>query len=389
MKKLFALLLAICLSFTGCSWSDGHYSNITPRRAQEKPEQKKSVSASDYSGLRSALENMIRSGEQSGVIYVTDFDQERVETSMQLAVRYLTHSFPIGAYAVSDIKYEIGTSGGAPAIAVEISYHRSYTEISQIRTVANMEEAWSVISKTLEDHDASVVLMLSYYEQMDIAQMVTNYVLEHPDLVMEIPNVTVGIYPDNGVDRVLEIQLTYVNSRDDLRKMQEQIAPLFSSAALYVAPDAPDGVKYDQLHTFLMERFDYHLETSITPSYSLLRYGVGDSRAFSTVYAAMCRRAGLECLVVTGTRDGEPWNWNIICDNGRYFHLDLLQGNFREMLDGEMTGYVWDYSAYPSCNVPHPVPEETGPTEEETEPTEGEDTQPTEGETAPPADPEK
>ena len=45
-----------------------------------------------------------------------------------------------------------------------------------------------------------------------------------------------------------------------------------------------------------MERYDYRIETSITPAYSLLRHGVGDSRAFAVVYAAMCQQAGLECL---------------------------------------------------------------------------------------------
>ena len=68
----------------------------------------------------------------------------------------------------------------------------------------------------------------------------------------------------------------------------------------------------------------------------------------------MCRAAGLECIVVTGTRSGEPWTWNIICQDGAYWHVDLLRcnetGKFRRQLDMEMTGYVWDYSAYPSCN---------------------------------------
>jgi hypothetical protein len=64
---------------------------------------------------------------------------------------------------------------------------------------------------------------------------------------------------------------------------------------------------------------------------------VGDSRAFATVYAAMCRSAGLECMTVTGTRAGEPWTWNIILDNGGYYHVDLqrsnLSGQFRELTD--------------------------------------------------------
>ena len=70
--------------------------------------------------------------------------------------------------------------------------------------------------------------------------------------------------------------------------------PVFESAVLYVSGDGAEKQKFSQLYAFLMERFDYKVETSITPAYSLLRHGVGDSRAFATVYAAMCRLAGLE-----------------------------------------------------------------------------------------------
>ena len=130
-----------------------------------------------------------------------------------------------------------------------------------------------------------------------------------------------------------------------------------------------------------MERFDYPIETSITPAYSLLRHGVGDSRAFAMVYAAMCRSAGLECSIITGTHDGEPWTWNMVQDNGRYYHVDLLrssgEGAFREFTDGEMSGYVWDYSAYPQSIAPS-TPEQT----EEPMPVLEETTEPGQTETA-------
>lgn len=367
-KKILAALLALCLCLSGCGWMDGYYSHVTPHREQVSADRDELLAASNYAGLRAALEDMIRSCEESRVILISGFDQSQVQISMDMAVRYVMHSFPIGAYAVEDIRYEIGTSGGAPAIAVEITYLRSFAEIRKIHTVADMEEAVQLISQKLEGHEAGVVLLVEAYDDMDVVQLVQNYALENPDRVMEIPQVTVGIYPDAGSARIMEIQLTYQNSREALRQMQEQVAPLFTSAAMYVTPDASDGVKYSQLYTFLMERFDYQLETSITPAYSLLRYGVGDSRAFATVYAAMCRRAGLECAVVTGTRAGEPWSWNIICDSGLYFHVDLLQGTFREQLDGAMSGYVWDYSAYPPCDTAHIPVEQTEPTQEGTEP---------------------
>ena len=85
----------------------------------------------------------------------------------------------------------------------------------------------------------------------------------------------------------------------------------------------------------------------------------------------MCARAGLSALVVSGTRDGESWFWNIIEDDGDYYHVDpaasLMGGDFRELRDEEMEGYVWDYSEYPVCTGPE-EPEPAAETEN-TEPT--------------------
>lgn len=369
-KRMVALLLALSLSMTGCSWMDGYYANVTPRQWKSHTDRDERRAASDYASLRAALEDMIRSAEESRVIHVAEFDQDRVKISMDMAIRYAIYSFPIGAYAVEEIHYQIGDSGGVPAIEVEITYKRSYMEIHKIHTVADMDEAVELLTQKLEGHESDVVLMVEDYDKLDIVQLVQNYALDHPDLVMEIPQVTTEVYPNVGKTRVLEIRLSYQNSREALRKMQEQTAPLFTSAEMYVTPDASDVVKYTQLYTFLMERFDYQMETSITPAYSLLRYGVGDSRAFATVYAAMCRRIGLECLVVTGTREGKPWSWNIICDNGQHYHMDLLGGVFREQLDAAMSGYVWDYSAYPACTMENSAPENAEQGEAATQPPE-------------------
>ena len=186
-----------------------------------------------------------------------------------------------------------------------------------------------------------------------MVQIVQDYASTHPQDVMETPQVTEEVY-GIGHSRVLELTFSYQSGRDALRSMQSQVKPVFDSAVLYVSGEGAQGQKFSQLYAFLMERFDYKIETSITPAYSLLRHGVGDSRAFATVYAAMCRDAGLECIVVTGTRSGEPRTWNMICEDGFYWHVDLLRcnedGRFLKALDADMEGYVWDYSAYPSCD---------------------------------------
>lgn len=351
-RKLGALGLTLCLLLTGCGWMDISYSSVTPHQGQKQTQQLATVSASSYLDLMEALENMIRAGSESSVINVADYPPDSVESGMAVAVRYAMESYPIGAYAVESIDYELGANGGLPAVSVTIAYRRSRTELQMIRQVSGMAEAEAAVDKALESYAAGVVLLVEQYSSEDFSQMVRDYGEAYPEKVMEIPQVTAAVH-GVGVSRVVELTFTYQTSRDSLRQMQSQVKPVFDAAALYVSGDGAEKQKFSQLYAFLMERFDYKIETSITPAYSLLRHGVGDSRAFATVYAAMCRAAGLECMTVTGTHSGEPWTWNIVLDNGQYFHVDLLRsseaGGFREFTDREMPGYVWDYSAYPKC----------------------------------------
>ena len=388
-QKLLPLLLALSLLLTGCGWMDGRYSSVTPHLEQRQDTQPEVIVASDYLDLMDALEEMIQSGSESGVINVADYPADAVENGMGIAVKYATEAYPVGAYAVDRIDYEIGANGGLPAVAVTIAYRHSPMEIRTIREVSDSGEAAEEIVKALKNFDASVVLLVDRYAPMDFTQLVRDHAEKHPETVMETPQVTAAAY-GAGSSRVVELTFTYQTSRDALRQMQSQVKPVFDAASLYVSGDGEDRQKLSQLYAFLMERFDYKIETSITPAYSLLRHGVGDSRAFATVYAAMCRLAGLECMTVTGTHAGDPWTWNIVLDGGHYYHVDLLRcselGGYHEFSDPEMSGYVWDYTAYPECPaVPAVAAAETGaargteetpteattlPPEETTEPTE-------------------
>jgi len=345
-RNMLLILLSLCLLLTGC----GPYVSVTPHREQRQPAQNDVVAAADYLELLGALKETIAAGTEVATITVAEYPQDQVEHGIQRAVRHARINDPIGSYAVEDIQYELGTRNGVPAVSMSITYLHNRSELLRIRKAFNMEQSEAIVSDALEDYGSGIVMLVQDYKQRDYAQFVQDYAQEHPQTVMEIPLVNQTIY-GTGKDRVVELIFTYQTNRDSLRRMQSQVKPVFEAATLYVSGDGEQRQKYSQLYAFLMERFEYKLETSITPSYSLLRHGVGDSRAFATVYAAMCRSAGLECLVVTGTRAGEPRTWNMVLIEGQYFHMDLLHesGSYREFTDGQMSGYVWDYSEYPVC----------------------------------------
>ena len=346
MKRIF-LAVVLCLLLTGC----GTYVSVTPHREQRHTPQTDVTSASNYLDLLAVMKATVSTGTEVITITVADYPQEILERDIRQSILHARNNDPIGSYALEDIRFELGTRNGVPAVSLSLSYLHSRTEILRIRNAVSMERAETIISNALMEYESSVVLLVGDYRTRDYAQFVQDYVQSHPQNVMETPLVTQRIY-GTGRDRVVELIFTYQTNRDSLRRMQGQVQPVFDAARLYVSGDGEERQKFSQLYAFLKERFDYKLETSITPSYSLLCHGVGDSRAFATVYAAMCRSAGLECLVVTGTRGGEPRSWNIVRDGGQYYHVDLLheQGGFWEYTDWQMSSYVWDYSEYPVCD---------------------------------------
>lgn len=356
MKKRIVAAMLACLLLTGCgNVFDGHYTSVKPHEQKTQTPSNKTVTAKNYEQLYAALEAFVEDGRTDGVISVVNYNLSMIGADMKTAITALKKSNPVAAYAVDSIQYELGKSGGVAALALEITYTHSRSEILSIKHASDMDEALSLLQDALKQCEANLVLRIQDYEQLDFVQTVESYALDYPQFVMEQPQVSVNIYPETGEDRVVELRFTYQTSRDSLRGMREQVEPVFESALLYVSGDGAEREKFSQLYSFLAERYDYQMDSSITPAYSLLRHGVGDSRAFSMVYAAMCRQAGLECMVVSGTYNGESRYWNIVCDSGSYYHIDLLEGSFSLRADAQMTGFVWDYSAYPDCGV---IPEE-------------------------------
>lgn len=355
-RSILPILLILCLLLTGC----GPYVSVTPHREQRQIPMTDAAAAANYLELLAALKATVSTGTEVVTITVADYPQDALERGVHQAIVHAKTNDPLGSYAVDDIRYELGTRNGIPAVSVSIAYLHNRSEILRIRKAPTMERAESIVSDALEGYASGIVVLVEDYRTRDFAQFVQDYAQLHPQSVMEIPLVNQTVY-GTGKDRVVELIFTYQTNKDSLRRMQNQVQPVFDAASLYVSGDGEDRQKFSQLYAFLMERFEYKLETSITPSYSLLHHGVGDSRAFATVYAAMCRSAGLECLVVTGTRGGEPRSWNMVLDDGLYYHVDLLHedGTYQEYTDSQMSSYVWDYSAYPACTGTSPETQET------------------------------
>ena len=386
MKRIAALLIASCLLLSGCgSWMEGSYVSVTPYLSSNNSDGQDIQWVGNKEQLSEAIRYMVDQCVSEDVFFVRDYLENDLKTDM-IMVRYdIMSKDPMGAYAVQDIQFETGINGGRFTLAVKIDFSRQRSEILRMKTMQGYKDVESAVAAALGNMDTELVFYLEDYQETDFAQIVQDYAQENPDKVIEVPRVSVSLYPETGENRVVELSFAYQTSREALRNMQNQVKQIFESAKLYVSGAESNYEKLSRLYVFLTGGVDTDRTaqqvggSSITPSYSLLRYGVGDSKAFATVYAAMCRQAGVECHVVSGTRNGDAWFWNIVYNGESYTHVDILRsvqaGYLRQRSDAEMGGYVWDYSEYPVCDGEYQAP--TDQTEESVEETET-TTEPTE-----------
>ena len=161
MKRIFILCTCLCLLLSGChTILDGNYLWTAPHQVQENPGDEGMLQAANYDELLTALSGMAENGTETGIIYISQYESNRIEEEMEKAVKTTLKNNPIAAYAVDTIQWELGTNSGQRAVAVSISYLHNRTEIRKIQHVATTEQAEEKISDALKNVASGLVLYL-------------------------------------------------------------------------------------------------------------------------------------------------------------------------------------------------------------------------------------
>ena len=208
----------------------------------------------------------------------------------------------------------------------------------------------------MEQGQESLTVRLSYDSGDDLVEMARACYRERPAEILEMPEITVSRYPQQGgYVRIVEILMTFEHTPEELQSRQEAVATSANAASEYVRYRETETGKLQLLYTYLLERFLYEPGTSSTPAYAFLCEGIASSEGAARSLQILCDEMELECYTVEGTLNGAPYVWNIVCVDGVYCHVDLyrtlLDGSesLPLLLDGAMTGYQWDTEAFPAC----------------------------------------
>ena len=351
MKRILPLFLIVIL-LTGCVRMS--HVSVTPHTEQsDRSENINVLEARDYLSLTAALLEIIKGGHKESRIRITAYEGD-VERDIADAVYAVTKQEPLGAYAVDYMTYECVRIVSYYDISVHTTYRRTLDEITAVQRATSTVELEQRIQKALQEGRDSLTLQIAGWWEQDITAMVKEYCLAYPVDILQVPQVSVTVYPDSGVSRILEINFGYTLDGQTMQARKKEVAESIVAAADYIRYRTAEREKAELLYTYLTGRFAYTAGRSETPLYGALCAGIADPEGLSVAWQQICRRAGVNCHTVRGTLDGEAYTWNMVCLDGVWRHLDLakcvLSGSGLSLkTDAAMSGYEWPTDEYPAC----------------------------------------
>lgn len=356
-KRMLAGIVSLVFLLSGCSaLLDRDYISITPHTATPTAEGDPSVlRVESYQELVNALIHFINQGIETGTIRL--YDAEHIETDLEAACLEVVQEAPIGAYAVEYIKYSVNPVVSYDEANVQITYRRTREQVASIVSATGTTAIRSELRQALFSFSPELVLRISHFDgdEAYIRDLCRQAYYATPAAALDMPEIDVFLYPDEGQQRIVEILLTY-----DLEpKEQDRRQTLLLAEREALSQTLRDTTGNAQLLAAAQAVLDaggYDPQGGST-AYDALLEGGADSQGLALAMALLCQELHIEVEIAAGTRDDIPHFWAVVATEHGWRHLDLtrfdqLEDPFQTDAELAAAGYRWDREAVPACGTP-------------------------------------
>ncbi len=348
-KRCLALCLAGCLALSGCNSMlvrefvsvEPHKENIT---AAEDPS---TLQAQNYQELLSAILYLVTQHVESGVIRLSNYPGD-VSADLTAACLEAVQEDPLGAYSVDYIKHDVNRILSYYEARLTLSYQRTAEEVGKIVSVTGSGAIKDELRETLSRFATDTTLRISYFAEDEsyIHHLVALAYYSVPQAAFGLPDVTMSLYPESGIQRIVELKLTYPLEEEELLQKQEA---LMARVEELLPKGMPATAR--EVYDLLVEQVELTREDGFSTAYAALMEGKADAQGLALAYQLLCDQAGLPCTVVLGNEESQQKFWNIVTTDQGSRHVDCSQPDRFGLTDRqlfELGGYVWDNS-YPLC----------------------------------------
>lgn len=363
MKKIAfpALLLALLLSLGGCSLFDKSNYELDPYVAQaEESAADDAGYISDYDSLVRNIRHLVSQHEESAVLQFQNYSGN-ISRDISQACWEVKSSTPLGAFAIDYTSCDLSRIVSFYQADLYITYRRSAEQMQALESLSSLTALSRRLAEALDAGESYLVLELT--SASVTAELVKEYLCSayysSALLCPVLPQAEVSLYPESGVERIVELRLDYGMSGEELESMRSQLSQRCAEALIYTgasgeASEEPEGLlQADRLYSaclYLAENCIYSPAAGAT-AYDALVTGAANAEGMAMACQAFCDMLGIEGQVVEGRRDNEAHFWNMVTVDGLSCHLDMSDPNNVFLLgDEEILGrYWWDTEQYPAC----------------------------------------
>ena len=314
--------------------------------------------ARNYNELKEQIVTLVENAQTEGNIRLYDYTSD-VDTDLPRACHEVMTDVPIGAYAVDLMSIDHTRILSYYDVRVTISYKRPREEILNLKQANSAEEFEQIMRDAIDQRRSPFAVQANYYSEklINVNEIMQKIEFETPDMVYGVKNMSVEFFPETGIHKILLVELQFYETQEQSARKRAQANTFLDTIAQRSAGE-DDTTRIRSFCDALSNAGAYVSTHSANSRDEDTPYGllIG-KRATSMGYAAsfkkLCDIAGIQCILVEGTKDGVARIWNMVFLGNRWYHVDVAdqaqQSAPEHILTplNDMAGYEWDDLHYP------------------------------------------
>lgn len=364
MRRLWSGLVALglLLSLSACNAFDKSNYELSDYTAQPEENIETDIDyISDYDTLKRAITWIVSEHQTSAQLQFQNYDGN-ISRDISQACWEVKSGSPLGAFAIDYTSCDLSRIVSFYQADLYITYRRSAEQVEALEQLAAPSELSLRLNEALHQSESYLVLELTSANLSAervrelVEQVYYNDALATPCL----PSAEVNIYPESGMEHILEISLDYGMDRTALDTLRTELLDACTQAMeLSGASNEPSGEpgsllrEADRFYAaclYLAGHCVYDAGGGRT-AHDALVSGRANAEGIALACQALCKALGLEAQVVLGRLDNESHFWNMVTVDGLNCHVDMTNpGSIFLVGDEKMLGrYWWDTERYPAC----------------------------------------
>ena len=317
-KRILIPVMAVVLLLTaGCSsmLERSYYSEEKHYEQYLEVDESSAVEVGDYRELKSAILYFVEQGMNNGTVRAREYDGDITADLTEICLSL--QNDPMGAYAVEYISHEKVNMVTYSEVNVYFTYRVSKEQMQTLRDVSyyNLSEEFEKFFASGESYAAFNISYLSMTTE-ELQQLFA----QAQDFAPAPAISELMLYPDSGLQRIVEITADYGMEKDDIQRRCMELEESIKGV-LKDVPAAGDEEKCLWLAGALADKCAYDKNAG-SEGYDALVNGAADSRGYARAYMLLCRELDIDCEVVCGTKFGDEWYFNSVTLGEDTFYLD-------------------------------------------------------------------